>query len=279
MKFRLYTENGSLNSKPVFESMAEGLKKIGHSIVNSNEDISVIWSVLWNGRMAANKYVYEKSVREKRPILIMEVGNLVRNRTWRVSLNHVNSLGFFGNDNDLDINRPNKLGLLLDPVRPSRKSHILIACQHQKSLQWQGNPPTETWVSNTVDSLRKFTDKPIIVRPHPRARFDTSKLKSIKVEYPIKIANSYDDFNIDYNCHIVVNYNSGPSIQSLIKGVPTICDQTSLAYPLSTKIENVEIADVPDRSEWFVKLCHTEWTVDEIKSGIPLKRVLQNIEI
>lgn len=279
MKFRLYTENGSLNSKPVFEAASQGLKKLGYSLVDQNEDISVIWSVLWNGRMSANKQIYEKSLREKRPILILEVGNLIRNHTWRVSLNNVNALGFFGNDTDLDINRPSTLKLSIKPINEQRKEHILIACQHERSLQWQGNPSTAIWINDTVNQLRKYTDRPIVIRPHPRARIDTIKLDNVRTEKPIKILNSYDDFDINYNCHTVLNHNSGPSIQAIINGTPTVCDQTSLAYPLSTKIENIETPMIPDRHDWFVKLCHTEWTIDEIKNGIPLKRVLQNIEI
>lgn len=279
MKFKLYTENGALNSRPVFEAAAQGLKNLGHSITDRNEDVGVIWSALWNGRMAANRSIYEKAQQEKRPILIMEVGNLIRNHTWRISLNNVNALGFFGNESELSFDRPKILNLQLEPIKEKRKEHILIACQHQKSLQWQGNPDTTIWLSNIIDSLRKHTDRPIVVRPHPRARIDTSKILNVKIENPVKIINSYDDFDIKYDCHAVVNYNSGPSIQAIIKGIPSICDQSSLAYPMSTKIENIETPKIPDRHDWFVRLCHTEWTIDEIKIGIPLKRVLQNIEI
>lgn len=279
MKFKLYTEYGSLNSRPVFESLKQGLQLLGHDIVDKNEDIAVIWSVLWNGRMMSNKQIYEQARKEKRPILIAEVGNLIRNHTWRLSLNHVNALGYFGNDDDLSLNRPLKLGLTLKPIKEKRKDHILIACQHQKSLQWEGLPDTESWLIDIIDNLKKYTDRPIVVRPHPRSKINFTRLKNIKIENPIKLHNTYDDFDINYDCHVLLNHNSGPSIQALINGVPIVCDRTSLAFPLSTMIENIDDATVNDRTDWFIRLCHTEWTVDEVKTGEPLKRILKNIEI
>ena len=43
-------------------------------------------------------------------------------------------------------------------------------------------------------------------------------------------------------------------------------------------IENIENILLPDREVWFLKLCHTEWLVDEIAKGIPLKRLETSIE-
>jgi hypothetical protein len=75
----------------------------------------------------------------------------------------------------------------------------------------------------------------------------------------------------------VVNYNSGPAVQAAIQGVPIICDSSSLAGELSSNLENIETPILPDRTEWFLKLCHTEWTVDEISQGIPLQRLMPKI--
>ena len=55
MRFRLYREYGALNSKPVFDAFDQGVKSLGHEIVTDNEDVSVIWSVLWAGKMMHNQ--------------------------------------------------------------------------------------------------------------------------------------------------------------------------------------------------------------------------------
>ena len=100
MRFKIYQENGALNSTPVFAAFSAGLKKLGHSIVDRDEDVGVIWSVLWQGRMRPNKLIYENSIKNHRPIIIIEVGNLKRGVTWRIGLNHINNFGIFGNQQE-----------------------------------------------------------------------------------------------------------------------------------------------------------------------------------
>jgi hypothetical protein len=276
MRFRLYREYGALNSAPVFDAFEKGLRSLGHESVNSNEEVTVIWSVLWHGRMSSNKLVYDRCIRENKPVIIIEVGNLIRNTTWRISLNHINSLGEFGNLVDLDNARPSKLGVELKPPSEKRRGEILIATQHEKSLQWQGMPSMKSWTEQMISEIRKRTNRRIIVRPHPRSLFPL-KMPNILVSQPKKIPNTYDDFDIFYNYHCVINHNSGPAIQAAISGVPIICDASSLAGELSSKLDDIENVQLPDRTDWFLRLCHTEWTVDEIAQGLPLQRLLPKI--
>ena len=269
MRFRLYREYGALNSRPVFDAFEQGLKSLGHEVVNTPDGIPVIWSVLWHGRMAHNERIYQTQC----PIVIIEVGNLHRGETWRVSLNHINRLGKFGNHEDLDSDRPKKLGVKLGAVKENRRPEIMIATQHQRSLQWQGQPTMLDWVHTTVDQIRQHSDRKIIVRPHPRSPISLN-IPGVEVGLPRQIVGSYDDFDIDYNCHCVVNHNSGPAVQAAIHGTPIICDSSSLAGEISGKFEDIETAELPDREDWFLKLCHTEWTVSEIAQGIPMQRLM-----
>jgi hypothetical protein len=163
----------------------------------------------------------------------------------------------------------------LDSVKIKRKEAILIASQHSRSLQWEGQPSMEQWIRNTIANIRQFSSRPIVVRPHPRSPI-REKIPGATIEVPRKLANSYDDFDIDYNYHCVINYNSGPAVQAAINGIPIICDSSSLAFPVSEIWQNLENPQLPNRDEWFLQLCHTEWTVEEITQGIPLAR-LQNI--
>jgi len=274
MRFKIFREFGSLNSPPVFDAFEQGLKNIGHEVVTTNEDVGVIWSVLWNGRMMRNQSIYNEYRSKNKPIIIIEVGNLLRNKTWRVCLNHINGEGLFGNNNDLDVNRPSKLNVRLQHIKNHRRPEILIATQHNRSLQWEGMPPMSSWVDNILEKIRAFSDRKVIVRPHPRSPLRLNKSDpSVTLQVPAKVAGSYDDFDINYGYHCVINHNSGPPVQAAIHGVPVICHKTSLAYPVSSTYEDIENIALPDREEWFLKLTHTEWTVDEIAQGIPLKRI------
>lgn len=276
MKFKLYREYGALNSPNVFDALQKGIMKLGHQEVTHNEDVSVIWSVLWHGRMLNNQTIYQQNLKEGKRTLILEVGNLKRGETWRLSLDHVNRFGIFGNKMNLDATRPKKLGLNLKAEQKNRSNAILIACQHDKSLQWQGQPPMHQWVNQTIASIRRHTTRKIVVRPHPRCLLKSAILEC-DVELPKKVNGTYDDFDIDYNYHCVINHNSGPCIQSAIHGVPIICDQSSLAWDVSDQIENIENIQLKDREKWLVRLSHTEWTREEIATGEPLNRILQEI--
>ena len=277
MRFKLYREHGALNSPNIFNAFEIGLKTLGHESVQADEDVAVIWSVLWNGRMAPNKAIYDQCRIKNKPIIIIEVGNLLRNQTWRICLNHINGLGEFGNDLELDFDRPKKLGVELKPIKTERNSSILIATQHHKSLQWKGQPPVSEWLNFTIEKIRSYTDRRIVIRPHPRAPIHLVTDPLIKIQHPIKLPDTYDKYDIDYNYHCVVNHNSGVSIQAGIAGVPICCGDNSLAAEISTPMLAIDTPLEMDRRPWFERILHTEWTVDEIKQGIPQRRIINDL--
>lgn len=277
MRLKIYRQFGALNSKDVFDAFSAGVVKLGHEIVDSNEDIAVIWSVLWQGRMLQNRDVYQSCQSQNIPVMIIEVGNLKRGITWRLSLDHINGHGNFSNADNLDVLRPEKLGIKLNPPLSNRRHEILIASQHKSSLQWANMPTMEQWIEKTIKRIRKYSNRNIIVRPHPRSPVRLNPTAGVRVEIPNKIPNSYDDFDIDYNFHCVINHNSGPAVQAAIAGTPIICDVSSLAGPISEKWENLENPTLPDRQDWFLKLCHTEWTLEELAQGIPQERLIKSL--
>ena len=112
MRFSLYTDHGALNSKPVFEAFAKSLVDAGHSVVYNepyqvfghydNYDVAVIWSVLWHGRMAKNKDVWEQNRLLNKPVIVLEVGGINSGTTWKVGLNGINRDAYFGPNNNND---------------------------------------------------------------------------------------------------------------------------------------------------------------------------------
>jgi hypothetical protein len=65
-------------------------------------DVAVIWSCLWNGRMAPNKIVYEEYRRQGKPVIILEAGALKRNITWKIAVNNITTEGHYGHTENLD---------------------------------------------------------------------------------------------------------------------------------------------------------------------------------
>lgn len=280
MRLAIFPRFGALNSVPVFTAFSRGAVRLGHEVVEHdlNADAYVIWSVLWNGRMQPNQEIWQTAKRLGKPVIVLEVGGLIRGTTWRIGLNHINANGYFGNDKNLENGRSKKLGIFLKEWRTTGKN-IVICGQHTKSEQWRAQPAPEKWLHALVENIKNFTDRKIIFRPHPRDFDWCQKIGKIAAEIhiPQKIAGTYDDFDhhADFSsAHCVVNLSGNTGILAAISGIPVFSSPDSLAYSISTKnFEKIEDPERPDRSQWLEKICHTEWTIEELEQGIPLSRI------
>ena len=219
MKFSLFRDYGAQNSKPVFDAFADSLSSNGHVVVDNTYDcdVGVIWSVLWNGRMAPNKKVWDDFHAHNKKIIVLEVGGLIRGTTWKVGVGGINREAYFGpkgNDNT----RAKKLGLELKPWDNNGDS-IVIVGQHERSHQWRNNPSMSSWASEQIRKIREHTDRDIIWRPHPR--FPVTNLeedfKNVYRQNPVQVQDTYDDF--DFSCsgaYAVINHSSNPATHSVI---------------------------------------------------------------
>lgn len=263
------------NSGPVLRAVLDWFQAAGIQTQENNwhSDAVIIWSVLWHGRMAANQQVYQHYRQQGKPVIIIEVGALYRGQTWKVAVNNINASGYYGHTENLDWDRPKKLGVSL-AMNFGNNPGILIAAQHGRSLQLEGVTSQESWIANVIQQLRQTTDRPIHIRPHPRHRLNWSQLPAdVRIEQPVLRANTYDSFDIHFDYHAVINYSSGPGIQAAIAGTRPIVDHSSLAYPVSMNIKDIEQPYVIDRQQWLTEICHSEYTVDELKRGTWLKRI------
>ena len=277
MKFSLWTQYGALNSKPVFDAFANSLNNNGHDVAYNDlsADINVIWSVLFNGRMAGNKAVWE----QQKPTIVLEVGGINRGTTWKVGLNGINRDAYFGpSGNSSD--RVRLLGLQVKPWKYDGE-YILIAGQHDKSLQWKDMPAMATWVHDTITFIRAQTDRPIIFRPHPRCPLPAIEhdFKGVKRQDPKQIKDTYDDFDMQFNnIWATVSWSSNPAIHSIINGVPAFTGPSSLAFDVAEQnLRNIENPLYGDRTQWLNDYAHTEYTIGEISQGIPLKHLTSKL--
>lgn len=286
MKISVFPEYSSIAGREVFAAFIESLKKDGMDVVHSDmeADVAVIWSVLWHGRMKQNKPVWDHYRSQNKPVIVLEVGALERNETWKVGINGINRLANFGNDN-VDSSRVDSLGLSLKPWQKTG-SDILVCGQHQESEIWRGKESVQEWMMNVTTELKKYTDRRIILRPHPRFKVnpDFGKFNNVLVANPKPLEGTYDDFNFEevlQNAWAVVCYNSGLSVSVVRAGVPVFVAADSLCYDVGTyinRLDKIETPAYPDRTEWLNKLSYTEWTIDEIRSGIPFSRIKGELE-
>jgi hypothetical protein len=191
-------------------------------------------------------------------VICIEVGALVRGVTWKIALNHVTAQGIYGHRENLDWDRPQKLGLALK-TKTATHDRILVAAQHNLSLQLEGVDQV-AWY---LDRIREVAQgRTVAVRPHPRCPLDRSRFPHwVQWQQPAKLPNTYDSFDISWGYDAVINYNSGPGIQAVIEDIPAVTHSSSLAH------------GVQDRQQWLTEISHTEYTVPEIQSGIWVKRI------
>ena len=274
MKISLFNNFGAKNSVPVFQAIAQGLVSQGHTVVyhDPTADVAVIWSMLWAGRMRPNQEVYRAFRRQGRPVIVAEVGMIQRGQTWKIGINGT-GIGSYNFDN-LMADRAASLDLKLQPWRNG--SNIVIAMQRQDSEQWHGLPPINQWLESTVAEIRKHSDRPVVIRSHPRSGCNIPS--GCLIDRPQFTAGSYDDFDFGRvleSAHCVVNWNSGPGSKALIAGVPAFVGPDSLASPIANwDFSRIENPLKSERSVWLEQLAHTEWTVKEIKTGLPFTRLV-----
>lgn len=278
MRVAYFPNQCAQNSGPVMTALLECLRTHGHVTVENSldADCAVIWSVLWSGRMSGNQAVWQHYSDQNKPVIIVDVGALYRGETWKIALNSITANGYYGHTENLDWDRPRRLGISL-AINLSRNPRIVIAAQHARSLQVADLDSMEHWIVQQVEQLQKVTDRPIVVRPHPRCRLDKTKMSELPanviIEQPQRIAHTYDSYNLAFDCHAMVNYNSGPGIQAALAGTRPVVDKTSLAHPVSIDIIDIEQPYTIDRHQWLTEICHTEYTIQEIKEGLWLQRL------
>ncbi len=158
-----------------------------------------------------------------------------------------------------DGSRWNALGVELQPMR-EKGEHILI-CPNRSFGRPDFIMPLG-WAERTAEHLKKFTDRPIRIRPHP-GNWQTK---------PPKVPLA-DDLK---NAHAVVIWASSAGVHALVAGVPVICTSPFwiLKGAAPGHIEDVDQASAAEREPAFERLAWAQWTLDEISSGEPFKRLL-----
>lgn len=278
-KVSLFKKFGSLNSGPVFDAFEISLKNQGFTVVydDMDADIAVIWSMLWYGRMQGNRDVWNSFKSLNKPVIILEIGSINRGTTWRIGLDGLSRKHLIYNFDD--VLRVDKLGMKNNPWRTSGE-YILICGQHDKSNAWINMPRMSTWVSNTIETIRQYTDMQIIFRPHPRCLLPDieTTFKKVRRQTPTHLSNTYDNYDLSFkNAHAVVNWSSSPGPLAIQAGIPAFVGPDSMAYSVgNADLSTIENPLMPNRDQWLHDYAASEFTLKEIQDGVPLN-ILTNM--
>lgn len=147
----------------------------------------------------------------------------------------------------------------------------------------------EKFITYTINEIRKYTDRKIIIRPHPSRKQDQLKiieklnLSSVEISQTPSVSGSlsggeglYKDFS---QAWAVVGFNSNALTESICEGIPTfsMC-ASSMAWDCSNKdLKHLEKPLMFERQQWLNNLGYCQWREDECLSGAPITHLISSL--
>jgi len=164
------------------------------------------------------------------------------------------------------------LGISLKPWR-TQGNHILICLQRNGGWSMGGLDVIQ-WMNATILEIRKYSQRPIIVRSHPG---DKKISGYLKINHKSVLLSTKLDLREDLqNAWATVVYNSSPSVASIIEGIPAFLTDPQPQHSQSFTVANTDISKIEDpllvdRQAWIERLSMCHWKFDELKSGTAWK--------
>lgn len=234
------------------------------------------------------KKVVEHQFEKNKHILTID-GNIfnyvAKNIFFRYSIDGVFANTGYYFDNDVDPKKWNDIKRILGcDLKPWRKTgkHVLILMQKDSGWTMEGINCVQ-WCASTIKEIRKYTNRPIVVRVHP------SDIKQIgryvnTINDPMTTVSLKHDIREDLeNAWCSITYNSSPGAVSVIEGIPVfILDEQWKKSPAAsvgnTDISRIEDPSMPDREQWIQKIAMSHFSIQDIKEGSLLRLVQDAFE-
>lgn len=244
------------------EAIETGLTRLGYTIDNdgvfpqSKRDMLV----LWNRKAGAEDNAATLWERRGGTVIVMENGYLqkVDKTVYAISVHGHNGSGWFPVG---DEDRFSKLGFEVKPWRPVVGGHWLVCGQRGIGSPTMASPPQ--WAEKTCRALRHA---PTRLRQHPGNHAPKVPL--------------LDDLACAYRCVI---WSSGSGVRALAEGIPVLYDAphwicSGAATRLSDHLACNPVRPLQPREAALHRMAHGQWSVDEIASGEPFARILDQLE-
>ena len=167
------------------------------------------------------------------------------NGNFRVNFKHFHQTGLLDVPGDR-VSMAKKR--IQDWNRTGRNVVVIIPSETVLSVihAWRGGPATvRDWTRQTEETLRKHTDRPIVMK---------------------KKGPGLDGFLRE--AWAVVSLSSVSEVEAALKGIPVFTSPDSPASPVSLKdLSLIEQPIYPDREAWLRSLGYSQFNVSEMKNG------------
>lgn len=180
-----------------------------------------------------------------------EINPIFNEKIYRITKNSL-MLNYIDNIDEIDGDRIQKFKKYIN-IKPWKKSgdYILILPPSEHVKKWYNTP---NWEQETIEKLKKYTKREIII-----------KNKNDQVSYMNMLSGAW----------AVVTCQSTAAVDVLIEGVPSFCNDMSMAKPVShTDLSLIETPFYPDnREEWIDSLLANQYLMSEIENGFAWNRL------
>ena len=144
---------------------------------------------------------------------------------------------------------------------------ILIAKPDEKPMRFY-NYDFETWLQQTLDTIRTYTDRPVVIRDRAAKRID-------------RIATSTLQQALDDDIFALVTFNSVAAVESVFHGIPVFTlAPTNAAAPMGLQdLTLIETPRYPDRDEvyqWACHLAYGQFHNSELRNGKAMDMLLRS---
>ena len=148
-------------------------------------------------------------------------------------------------------------------------NHILICLQRNGGWSMKGLNVMD-WCNKTIQEIRKYSQRPIVVRAHPG---DKRAKEYLKLNHS-RVTISNNDTILDdlKNAWATITYNSSPGVASAIEGVPVFVTdpnpRNSQAHDVANySLSNIENPNMPDRTNWIQSISMSHFSSKDLESG------------
>jgi len=153
----------------------------------------------------------------------------------------------------------------------TKGNYILICTQRPGGWSMKGLEVNQ-WLNQTIAEIRKYSDRPIVVRSHPGAKgsresvVTNNKSSLYTVSFNKLITQDF------INAHAVITYNSSPGVAAAIEGIPVFVTdpnpRISQAYEVSNhSLSLLENPQMPDRQGWIERISMSHWNNEDVLTG------------
>jgi len=202
--------------------------------------VPIVWGVLRNSKM-----VIDSAIKHNQYFYYVDHAYFARghNQNYRISRNGFEA----GPVKVCPQDRFDSLGIQLKEWNMSGQK--IIVCPPTEYFQNAHN--CRTWLDDTLRTLKRYTDRKIVIRDKPKPGGAI-----VSLEEQLKDA------------YALVTHSSNVAIESVVLGTPVFVSTTSASAPVGeTDLRFIETPKYPGRQPWLNHLAYCQFSMSEIQSG------------